>query len=198
MKSSVPCGVYPLRVNVEGKGWATSNASAIIDIGLSITSFTPQQGAMGGGYLLTVIGRGFSPNTRIDVGTNPCSNTDYISTTSLVCTVPASASVNASQVQVSALDNTYSANASSLFTYNASSTPIIIDIQPPTIPVAGGIVVINGTGFGNDSVSVYVNDAPVSVLSFTDHYIQVNLTSLPPGRYPLTINTARGYARPLR
>lgn len=195
---NTPCGQHLVRLNVQDKGLARSNGSLLIDVKLFITSFTPHTGSIGGGYNLNVFGHGFSSNTRINIGNTPCLNMEYISTTNITCAVPPSGSNNVTQVIVSAFDGTYSANASNLFTYNATNTPLINSIHPPIISVLGGTVMINGSGFGNGSITVYVNDTSVPVLSSSMSHIQINLTSMPSGRYPLTVSTSFGFARPLQ
>jgi hypothetical protein len=190
-----PSGWQIVQVNVDEKGFALSNTSFTVNVPLHIISFEPSEGGAGGGYILTINGIGFSLNTSVTIGGNLCADSQVINFSSILCIVPPSIAVNTSQVIVSVIDEMNSVNASSLFIYNTTDTPRISSINPTVVSMAGGLLNITGTDFGNSSVVVFVGTNSVNVLSSSINYIQVNLPQLPPGLYPVTVNTSTGSAR---
>lgn len=190
-------GLQSLRVNVINKGFAWSNGSAAVIVQLSIISFQPIRGGAGGGYPLTVIGTGFSSNTSVTIDGNLCRNSSVVNSSLITCIVPPITNTYNGQALVSVIDGTLSANSSSYFLYNTSVTPIIFSISPTSFTLNGGTLNITGAGFGNSSVSVFVDSKNVSIMSLSPNQIIVNLATFPPGLYPVTVNTSTGFARPL-
>ena len=186
-----PCGRHSVDVNVPEKGFASKNQSFLVEIPLVIRSFDPQGGQASGGYAFTLNGTGFSSSTLITIDGNSCKNVSPMNFTSITCTVPASQLVNSAPVVVSAIDGRYSSNASSFFTYTTGNVPRLMGIEPNVVTVQGGIANITGSGV------VLVGTIAAQLLSWTNNSIQINLPSLPPGRYPIRVNTSMGFARPL-
>ncbi|CAF4657274.1 unnamed protein product [Rotaria sp. Silwood1] len=194
---NAPSGQHVLRLNVADKGLASSNTTFMVQVPLFITSFVPNGGDSGGGYQLTVFGGGFSPDAVIFLGENFCINRTVVNFTTIKCVVPPSGSGSLSQVVVAVTDGLNSVTASTQFTYNVTVAPTIYSINPTFVTMRGGLLNINGTGFGNQDVSVFIGTANARVISSSNNYIVVNLNALPPGLYPVTVHTAAGYARPL-
>ncbi|CAF0883351.1 unnamed protein product [Rotaria sordida] len=194
---NAPSGPQSVQVNVVNKGFAQSNGSTTVIVQLSIISFQPTRGGAGGGYRLTVIGTGFSSNASITIDGNPCTNTSIANFSSITCIVPPITNINNGQALVTVIDGTLSANASSYFLYNTSVTPTIFSISPTIFTMNGGTLNITGVGFGNSSVSVFVGSTNISIMSLSPNQILVRLSALPPGLYPVTVNTSNGFAQPL-
>ena len=192
-----PSGQQIVQVNVADKGYASTNRSFIVNVPLSIISFTPSEGAAGGEYALTMNGNGFSSNAMVTIDGNLCIDSYVNNFSSIICTVPPSTAINTSRVIVSVIDGMNSVNASSLFTYNTTDTPTIYSIEPTFVTMAGGQLNISGAGFGNSSVSVFVGNKSVLILSLSTNRIEINMPQLPPGLYPITVKTLAGFARPL-
>ena len=195
--TKAPSGRQTLRVNVAEKGLASSNRSFTVIVPLSIHSFTPNAGDAGGGYQLTIVGSGFSSGAIVMLGENFCPNQIIVNFTVITCIVPPSGSVTVVQATVTVVDGLNSAHALGQFMYNTTNIPTISAIYPTFVTMTGGLLNINGSGFGIRGVSVFVNMSSISVLTLSDHHILVNLSALPPGRYPVTVLTQMGYARPL-
>ncbi|CAM4838515.1 unnamed protein product [Rotaria magnacalcarata] len=194
---NAPSGPQILQLNIVEKGLASSNDIVIVNVPLLITSFDPTGGDVGGGYQLAIIGSGFSPNAFITIGESFCRNLTVFNFSSIQCTVPPTGSMTLIRVAVIVIDGFNIASASGQFTYNVTNTPIIYNISPTFVTMLGGLLNISGTGFGNDSISVFVATTSVRVLASSNNYILVNLSALPPGLYPVTVRTSMGFARPI-
>ncbi|UJR08495.1 hypothetical protein I4U23_012761 [Adineta vaga] len=193
--ANAPSGQQIVRVNIADKGFALSNGNLLVNVPLSIASFNPNEGGVGGGYALTIYGNGFSSNSIVTIDGNLCSNSRVINFSSIICIVPSSKRISASQVIVSVIDNENSVNAASLFTYNATDTPIISSIVPTFTTMISELLNITGTGFGNSIDSVFVGTKSAKILSSSNTNIQIRLPELPPGLYPISMNTSKGPAR---
>ncbi|CAM4971603.1 unnamed protein product [Rotaria socialis] len=194
---NAPSGSQIVQVYVINKGFASTNETFTVVVPLTIISFHPVRGAAGGGYPLTIIGSGFSSTASVTIDGSPCKNSVIVNFSSITCIVPPITNVNNGQAVVTVIDGMYAANASAYFVYNIFMTPTILSISPAFVTMNGGLLNITGVGFGNSSVSVYVGSRIVSVLSSSSNQILVNLNSLSPGLYPVTVNTPTGFARPL-
>ena len=111
--------------------------------------------------------------------------------------VPPSSSGGVSQVRISVSNGLNSATAATQFTYNSTTLPTIQSISPTYVSVRGGIVHINGSGFGNQGVSVLVGTKSVLVLTASNNFIAIQLNARAPGLYPVQVETSAGFARPL-
>nr|ACD54600.1 fibrocystin-like protein [Adineta vaga] len=190
-----PSGPQIVQVNVIDKGFVSSSINRTINVPLTIDTFNPSEGGVGGGYSLTINGVGFSLNTKVTVDGNLCSNSQIINFSSIICTVPSSTIHSDRQVIISVIDNEKSVNASSLFTYNITDRPFIVSIQPTVVTMLGGKLNISGIGFRNQSLSVYVGSKKAVILSASNTLIQINLPELSAGLHPIVINTSTGLAQ---
>ncbi|CAF1676308.1 unnamed protein product, partial [Adineta ricciae] len=185
-------GSQIVRVNVIDKGFASSNTTIMVTVPLAIHSFDPPAGGIGGGYSILIHGRGFSSHTIITVDGKLCINSQWLNFSSIRCTVPPSTSHSAGQVILSAVDGQMSVNALARFTYNSTNQPFVTSIQPSVVTMDAGTVNITGSGFGNQSFSVYVGSKSATIVSSSMNLIRINLPQLPPGLYPIIINTSTG------
>ena len=194
---NAPSGRQLLQLNIADKGRPSANGNFFVNVPLSISSFTPNGGDAGGGDTLTVLGEGFSSNALITLGEHFCLNQTVLSFTSIRCVVPPSSSATFNQVRVTGTDGSNSATASTLFTYNTTTLPTISSISPTFVTSSGGVIAINGTGFGPQGLSVLIDTKNARVLFASNNEILINVTALAPGLYPLRVRTSSGFARPL-
>ena len=119
----------------------------------SVASVSPDNGAMGGLYTLTIAGAGFGAPAVVTIGGNPATEVTTVSGTQITAVVPASASSGAKDVVVrnpDGLMSTFSAG----FRYNpevSSLIPINGSINAETV------VTITGKGFVSGA-TVKIND----------------------------------------
>lgn len=194
--TSSPSGRQVVRVNVDGKGYASSTGVDTVIVPLTVTSFEPNTGASGGGYLLAVYGIGFSLKTIVTLDGNTCTSFEFVNSSMIRCIVPPARTQNTTTVMLSIEDNGQQANASSLFVYNTTSTLMITSISPRVVTMAGGVLNITGTGIGNNLVAVFIGvvNAPI-ILTSSSNLIQLVLPKLPPGLYTVRVETSTGFAQ---
>ena len=151
--SAHTAGIYPVKVVVANKGFATSNAQFTYKLGLD--SISPPVSGFGGGRVITLQGNGFSTASKVTVCGNTCPLLDTASITEakLTCAVPpntqdvpGSGSNRACTVGV-----TLSGQVSKLgnaFTYKDSLTSVVTSVLPDRGGTGGGVVLkIKGSGF---------------------------------------------------
>ena len=194
---NAPSGQQSLQLNIAGKGLASTPTNYVVNVPLTITSFNPNGGDAGGGYIFNVVGTGFSSNALITLGENFCLNQSVSSFTTIQCIAPPSSSSTLNQVRVTVNDGPNSALAPSMFTYNTTASPTITSINPIFVLMSGGVLTINGTGFGSGSISVLIDTVNARILSASNNQILVNVPSIRPGLHPIRVRTSVGFARPL-
>ena len=113
----------------------------------TITSITPNTGAVSGGTSVTVTGTGFLAGATVSMGGTAATNVNVVGGTSITATVPAHAA-GAVSVAVTNAD-AQSASLNNGYTYTASNpAPTVASITPNAGTTAGGTAVtIAGTGF---------------------------------------------------
>lgn len=194
--SAAPAGTYAITVNVLDKGLATGTSSYTASVTLQVTSILPVQGGAGGGYQLNVTGTGFSESSTVTVGDSLCTDSIFVSFSSITCTVPPTSALSDTQVDVVVTSGSSSSTLSNAFTYNIANTPSITSLNPSVVTMSAGQIQIQGTGFGTTSVVVYVGTAKATIKTLTSTSILADLPSLAPGLYPVRVSTVNGYARP--
>ena len=109
----------------------------------SVASVSPDNGAMGGLYTLTIAGASFGSPAVVTIGGNAATDVITVSGTQITAVVPASASSGAKDVTVKnpdGLQSTFSAG----FRYN----PEVTSLSPANGPInAGTVFTITGKGF---------------------------------------------------
>ncbi|CAM2722167.1 unnamed protein product [Rotaria socialis] len=194
---NAPAGNYTVNVNIIGKGLASSSINFTATIPLQIMSFSPSRGGAGGGYLLTIMGTGFSSTSSVTIDNNVCSNVQMTNFSSITCIVPATTANSNQQAIVTVIVRSTVVNAVSLFTYDIGNTPNVLSISPTRVTMNPGQLTIFGNQFGNTSVSVSIGSTNAAVISTSSNQIVVNLPLLPPGQYSVMVSTMNGYARPI-
>ncbi|CAF3637436.1 unnamed protein product [Rotaria sp. Silwood1] len=194
--SMAPSGTYNIQINVDGKGLATGTSSFSVTIPLQVTSISPIQGGAGGGYSLNVTGTGFSSSSSVLIDNNLCTNPIVSDFSLITCTVPSTARITNTQVSVVVTSGSSTATSPTQFTYDVTNTPSITSTSPSVVTMSGGQLTITGTGFGSDSVSVFIGTTKAKVRSISSTQIIADLPSIAPGLYQIQVATANGYARP--
>ena len=112
----------------------------------TVTSITPDGGAVAGGTQVEINGTGFFAGVSVQIGGVDCQNTSFISSISISCSTPVG-SLGSVDIDVTNID-AQSASLTGGFTYRSS--PTVISITPNEGQTAGGTAVtIAGTGFLN-------------------------------------------------
>jgi len=110
----------------------------------TITSLSPTSGSLAGGTFLALTGTGFITGATATVDGTPCSATDVISSTQVICTTPSHVAATV-DIVITNSDSQVGSLTSS-FTYIAA--PTVTGVVANSGPIAGGTsVTITGTGF---------------------------------------------------
>ena len=128
----------------------------------SVASVTPDNGAMGGLYAITITGSGFGAPAVITIGGNTATNVTTVSGTQITATVPANASSGAKDVVVRNPDGLLSTFAGG-FRYN----PGVTGVSPGNGPVnAGTNITITGAGFVSGA-AITINNVSAANVAWT-------------------------------
>ncbi|XP_051729222.1 fibrocystin-L-like [Ctenopharyngodon idella] len=188
-------GVHPvsLSFSVLGNAQYQNNNSFNFTHLLGVTSINPTTGSVAGGTILTVSGYGFSNDTAVTIGTQPC-NIIEVELFQLRCIVPAG-SEGEQTVTVTTAEMTATSNGS--FTYSNTLTALIRSVSPQTTTVFGRrILTILGTNFEaqDNSSSVLIGEAECELLQWTNESITCLLPTLPPATYNVCVRVGnQGY-----
>ncbi|CAF5125400.1 unnamed protein product, partial [Rotaria sp. Silwood1] len=123
------------------------------------------QGGAGGGYSLNITGTGFSSSSSVLIDNNLCTNPIVSDFSLITCTVPSTARLTNTQVSVVVTSGSSTATSPTQFTYDVTNTPSITSTNPSVVTMSGGQLTITGTGFGSDSVSVFIGTTKAKVRS---------------------------------
>ncbi|CAM4636768.1 unnamed protein product [Leuciscus chuanchicus] len=187
-------GVQPvsLSFSVLGNAQYKSNNSLFTHL-LGVTSINPTTGSVAGGTILTVSGYGFSNDTAVTIGTQPC-NIIKVELFQLRCIVPAG-SEGERTVTLTTAEMTAISNGS--FTYSSTLTALITSVSPQSTTVFGHrILTILGTNFGAQAngSSVLIGEAECELLKWTNENITCLLPTLPPALYNVRVRVGnKGY-----
>ncbi|KAK9957826.1 hypothetical protein ABG768_012036 [Culter alburnus] len=188
-------GVYPvsLSFSVLGNAQYQNNNSFNFTHLLGVTSINPTTGSVAGGTIVTVSGYGFSNDTAVTIGTQPC-NIIEVELFQLRCIVPAG-SEGEQTVTVTTSEMTAISNGS--FTYSNTLTALITSVSPQTTTVFGRrILTILGTNFEaqTNGSSVLIGEAECKLLQWTNESITCLLPTLPPAMYNVRVRVGnQGY-----
>ena len=156
----LPAGKNHVDVRISGLGKA-STTSVVTGVEVINDPLHPSEGSIHGGAVVTITGHGFhKKGTSVKVGDSTCDIQGDVTLSEIVCKLPPH---TAGQVQVQVVVDETSVNFPAKdFTY--TDTLSVTDISPPS-GVAGDIVTITGTGFGNDAskLSIDFDGAPCVV-----------------------------------
>ncbi|XP_057211103.1 fibrocystin-L-like [Triplophysa rosa] len=190
-------GIQPVSLRFSGLGNARYDNSGGFNFThqLGVTSIYPTTGSTAGGAILTVFGYGFSINTAVTIGTQPCNVTEA-EFTQLKCRVPAG---SAGQQTVTVTMGEMSATSDESFTYNNILMATITAVSPHTTTVFGlRILTIQGTNFEKrvNGSSVLVGETECELLQWTNENITCMLSKLTPAVYDIHVRVGnQGYAR---
>ncbi|XP_064089363.1 fibrocystin-L-like [Macrobrachium nipponense] len=151
---------FPVTVTVANRGAAAISVSNFVTEGQVtvvpvVSSFTPTEGSVAGGTLITITGSGlvaFDNQVAVPLGSGSCA-IESLTATAITCsTPPTPASSSSVAVFVSAFNiQAISDLASSTYTFSASATPMVSDVS-----VSGDTVTITGSSFGTSTSGVTV------------------------------------------
>ncbi|XP_043073568.1 PKHD1 like 1, tandem duplicate 1 [Puntigrus tetrazona] len=160
---------------------------------LGVTSINPTTGSVAGGTILTVSGFGFSIETAVTIGTQPCYVLE-VELSQLRCIVPAGSEgdqrLTLTMAEITAVSDGF-------FTYSNELTANITSVSPQTTTVFGRrILTILGTNFGShdNGSSVLIGEANCELLEWTNEKISCLLPTLPPDEYSIYVRVGnQGY-----
>ncbi|ROL45843.1 Fibrocystin-L [Anabarilius grahami] len=188
-------GVHPvsLSFSVLGNAQYQNNSSFNFTHLLGVTSINPTTGSVAGGTILTVSGYGFSNDTAVTIGTQPC-NIMEVELFQLRCIVPAGSE---GEQTVTLTTGEMTAISDGSFTYSNTLTALITSVSPQTTTVFGHrILTILGTNFeaqANGS-SVLIGESECELLQWTNESITCLLPTLPPAMYNVRVRVGnQGY-----
>ncbi|XP_026145815.1 PKHD1 like 1, tandem duplicate 1 isoform X2 [Carassius auratus] len=200
--TSITCQVGPARAGVQpvslsfslvGNAQYQNNNSFNFTHLLGVTSINPTTGSVAGGTILTVSGYGYSSDTAVTIGTQPC-NIINVELSQLRCIVPAG-SEGEQRVTITAAEMT--AVSDGFFTYSNNLTAIITSVSPQTTTVFGRrVLTIFGTNFEShdNGSSVLIGEAECELLDWTNENITCLLPILPPAEYNVHVRVGnQGY-----
>ncbi|MBU5670958.1 IPT/TIG domain-containing protein [Paenibacillus brevis] len=142
----------------------------------TITSVTPNEGYLEGGYSIAVKGTNYSNSSVIHMDDQPI-QTVFYSSRELRAKVPASPVAKIVDIKVVNADDQF-AIAAGAFSYIAPPpppAPTITSLSPDSGVIAGGYSsFVNGTNFSS-ATKVYFNDVLLSSVYFTTQQIRVTV-----------------------
>jgi hypothetical protein len=133
----------------------------------TVTSVSPNQGAIGGSTYITITGTGFLSGATVSIGGSNCTGVIVLSSTSVACTTSTHLTSGAFNVVVTNTDTQVGTLVSG-FNYNLA--PTITSISPANgFSVGGNLVTITGTGFISGAIVTigYNSCTTVTVVSST-------------------------------
>lgn len=146
--------------------------------------------------MITITGAGFSLLTSVTINDEPCDQIHIINFTTLHCAVPPSNVLTNTNVSVVVTSDSTTVTVPTQFTYDVANTPYITSFTPNFVTMSGNTLTINGTNFGINLPSITVGTIQATIRSASSTQILALLPALPPGIYPIRVNTVNGYARP--
>ncbi len=139
----------------------TYNSSTAVDRSPTVSSVSPDGGALLGGESVQITGSGFIDGATVTFGGVACTPVVFNSSTQLTCTAPAGA--GASDVVVTN-PNTLSGTLVSGYTFR--NPPSILGVAPIEIPSSGGNeITISGADFLINP-SIFINGNPCPNVTF--------------------------------
>jgi hypothetical protein len=137
-------GLYTLTVTNSDLQIGSLSSAYTYQSAPSVTSVSPNGGALAGASLVSVSGSGFLPGAVVDFGGAPCGGVTVLSASSLTCTT----SAHASGAAIITVTNTDSQNGSVAAGYTYRAAPTVTSIVANSGVQAGSTpLTITGTGF---------------------------------------------------
>ncbi len=154
----------------------------------SLTSLSPDSGALTGGTTITITGTGFVNGATVTIDGLACTSPNVIHSDSMTCITPAH-TTGAVLVIVTNADTQFSGTLP--YTYQVA--PTILSIDTASGPAVGGTTItIDGSGF-KPGVSVAIGDAACEGLTLTGSTaIECTTTEHPAGAYDIIVTNSDG------
>ena len=171
-----PAGTFDLNMIIKSRGEATqpSSGQLTFKVALAVVSISPVIGSIGGGTLVTVIGKGFPnsvnawENNTITVAGQKCLVTES-SFNQIKCLTSEGSDGLSGSVEVT-VNNEVASNG--IFTYDASASPRVNSYSPTTAsPLGGGILLISGASLGAKWGKVFIGEAKCELVTWIDSEI---------------------------
>ena|GEM_PF-1791313 len=156
----------------------------------TITSISPNAGALAGGTNITITGTDLDPSGTIDIGGVPCSGVSGTAT-SLNCTTGAS-TVGVSNVTLTSINGE---SASLMGGYSYQPTPIVTSLSPTSGPTSGGTnISITGTNFDTvNGSTVDIGGTPCASVTLVSPTLLTCVTNASAaGAYNITVTNNDG------
>ncbi|XP_021369085.1 fibrocystin-L-like isoform X2 [Mizuhopecten yessoensis] len=189
--SAVPVGAQPLVLDVAQKGRAKHDPSPVTVTSQSvISSVSPVVGSTNGGTVVTILGNGFTDNTRVTIDSIDCPVAS-VSLSKIVFTTAAHSAANDLDLIVASGGTTYAAEK---FSFTVGATPVISSVSP-TSGSSGDTVTLSGTNFGATIAdnAVTLGGRACTLTSATTTEIVCTVGDYRAGTYELLVNvTGRG------
>lgn len=186
-----------VQVSVVNRGFALMATPKVPTFVLlpHVSSYSPQEGSLKGGFALTINGGGFNADTVVTIDAITCEITSVTYDT-ITCVAPSlnTYSSKALVVKVPSNGNNLEAKCSDpllscSIRYAQASTPTVTSVTPDSVSGSSTMLTIVGTLFGTTSsgVTVTIGGAPCTVSSVTDTQIQCTVGTVPVGSQDVSV-----------
>ncbi|CAF1300760.1 unnamed protein product, partial [Adineta ricciae] len=181
----IEVGTYPIVASIDGIGNVVSSVS--LTSTASLTSESPASIGTNGGALVTIYGNGFSPNSIVKIGSNPCTVVS-IDASHIECISPAQNS-NPSTSIINIVSNNITYPSTLSIQYSSSITPTILSISP-TSGSASQSLTISGSNFITGQTNVSIGGVSATIVSVTSSSITCTIPSIPAGNHPVIVQVS--------
>ncbi|XP_048777455.2 fibrocystin-L-like isoform X3 [Ostrea edulis] len=186
-----------LQVSVLNRGYALLATSKVATFVLlpHVSSYSPQEGSMKGGFTLTINGGGFNANTVVTIDAITCEITS-VTYDRIICTAPSLNTYSSKPLVVKVPSNGNNLEAkcsdpllSCSIRYAQTSTPTVASVTPDSVSGSSTALTIEGTLFGTtaSAVTVSIGDASCSVTAVTNTQIQCTVGTVPVGSQDVSV-----------
>lgn len=185
--ANVVAGEFDVVVtNPDSQTGTLTNGFVVLDPP-TVTSVSPDAGALAGGTTITITGTNFVNDSVVTVDGVACTTQTVVSATSITCVTPGP---NAGAVAV-VVTNPDAATDSGTFTYQAA--PTVTSVTANNGPYTGGTtVVIAGTGFVTGATVDFGTNACTSVTVDNANQITCDTPAGTAGAVAVTVTNADG------
>lgn len=184
-------------MSVLNRGYALLATSKVATFVLlpHVSSYSPQEGSMKGGFTLTINGGGFNANTVVTIDAITCEITS-VTYDRIICTAPSLNTYSSKPLVVKVPSNGNNLEAkcsdpllSCSIRYAQTSTPTVASVTPDSVSGSSTALTIEGTLFGTtaSAVTVSIGDASCSVTAVTNTQIQCTVGTVPVGSQDVSV-----------
>lgn len=186
-----------VQVSVVNRGFALMATPKVPTFVLlpHVSSYSPQEGSLKGGFTLTINGGGFNADTVVTIDAITCEITSVTYDT-ITCVAPSlnTYSSKALVVKVPSNGNNLEAKCSNpllscSIRYAQTSTPTVTSVTPDSVSGSSTLLTIVGSMFGTTSsgVTVSIGGEPCTISSVTDTQIQCTVGTVPVGSQDVSV-----------